>query len=56
MPKDPMAIYQSLLKRGVIVRPVAGYGLKEHLRLTVGTMAENKRMMAALEEVLRNSF
>lgn len=53
MPKDPAAIYQALLQKGVIVRPVAGYGLREHLRLTVGTMPENKRMMAAIEDVLR---
>lgn len=53
MPKDPNAIYQALLQKGVIVRPVAGYGLKQHLRFTVGTMPENKRMMAALGEVLR---
>jgi histidinol-phosphate aminotransferase len=53
MPKDPMAIYQALLAKGVIVRPVGGYGLKEHLRFTVGTMPENRRMMASLAEVLR---
>jgi histidinol-phosphate aminotransferase len=53
MPKDPMKIYQALLQKGVIVRPVGGYGLREHLRLTVGTMPENKRMMASIEEVLR---
>ncbi|HEY8279807.1 MAG TPA: histidinol-phosphate transaminase [Bdellovibrionota bacterium] len=46
-------IYQELLKRGVIVRPVGGYGLKECLRFSVGTMPENKRMIAALEQVLK---
>ena len=52
MPRDPSAIFQALLKKGVIVRPVGGYGLREHLRFTVGTMAENKRLIASLEEVL----
>jgi histidinol-phosphate aminotransferase len=53
MPSDPMKIYQALLQKGVIVRPVGGYGLKEHLRFTIGTMAENKRMIASLESVLK---
>ena len=42
------AIYQSLLRQGVIVRPVANYGLPAWLRVTVGTRAENERFLAAL--------
>jgi histidinol-phosphate aminotransferase len=53
MPSDPKAIYDSLLRQGVIVRPVAGYGLKEHLRFSVGTMAENKRVIESLEKTLK---
>ena len=30
-------VYERLLRRGVIVRPVAGYGMPDHLRVTVGT-------------------
>jgi len=41
-------VFRRLLKRGVIVRPVAGYQLPEHLRITVGTAAENERFLAAL--------
>jgi histidinol-phosphate aminotransferase len=42
-------IYRRLLKRGVIVRPVGGgYQLPEHLRVTVGTAAENDKFLAAL--------
>ena len=41
-------IFKRLLRRGVIVRPVAGYGLPEHLRVTVGTEQENERFLAAL--------
>jgi len=52
MPKDPKAIYEGLLHQGVIVRPVAGYGLKEHLRFSVGTMNENRRMIKSLESVI----
>jgi histidinol-phosphate aminotransferase len=41
-----------LLRRGVIVRPVANYGLPEWLRVTVGLPQENERFLAALAEVL----
>jgi len=46
-------VYKRLLKRGVIVRPVAGYGLPEHLRVTVGTGEENTRFLAALAASLK---
>ncbi|HZF22527.1 MAG TPA: histidinol-phosphate transaminase [Burkholderiales bacterium] len=45
-------VFQRLLRRGVIVRPIAGYGMPEHLRVTVGTGAENARFLAELEAVL----
>jgi len=44
--------YDDLLRKGIIVRPVANYGLPEHIRVTVGTEAENARFLQALEEVL----
>jgi histidinol-phosphate aminotransferase len=50
---DAAAIYQSLLRQGVIVRPVANYGLPEWLRVTVGLPAENARFLAALAKALR---
>ncbi|MEE9251847.1 MAG: histidinol-phosphate transaminase [Thermodesulfobacteriota bacterium] len=50
--RDPMPIYDALLREGVIVRPVGGYGLKTHLRVTVGTQAENERFVAALRNVM----
>ena len=49
---DAARIYGSLLRQGVIVRPVAGYGMPEHLRVTVGTPAQNERFLAALERAL----
>jgi histidinol-phosphate aminotransferase len=42
-------VYASCLKRGVIFRPVANYGLTQALRITVGTPAENKLAIRALE-------
>lgn len=53
MPKDPKKIYEEMLRKGVIIRPVAGYGLKEYLRISVGTEKENARLVASLEETLR---
>lgn len=41
-----------LVSRGVVLRPMAGYGLGEYLRITVGTAPENHRLLAALDEVL----
>lgn len=45
--------HRALLERGVIVRPMASYGLPNHLRLTIGTAAENRRLLHALEDVLQ---
>jgi histidinol-phosphate aminotransferase len=45
-------IYDALLREGVIVRPVANYGMPEYLRVTVGLPAENTRFVAALTKVL----
>ncbi|MGQ0577870.1 MAG: histidinol-phosphate transaminase [Betaproteobacteria bacterium] len=45
-------VFQRLLRHGVIVRPIAGYGMPQYLRVTVGTEAENARFLAALETVL----
>ena len=45
-------IYEALLQRGVIARPMAPYGLHNHLRITVGTQAENARLLETLEGVL----
>ncbi|HKQ26658.1 MAG TPA: histidinol-phosphate transaminase [Burkholderiales bacterium] len=52
--KVPMAadVFQRLLRHGVIVRPIAGYGMPDYLRVTIGTAAENVRFQAALEAVL----
>lgn len=45
-------VYQELLKRGVIVRPVANYGLPEWLRVSVGLPEENERLLAVLPAAL----
>ncbi len=48
-------VYKRLLRRGVIVRPVGGgYGLPEHLRVTVGTAQENEKFLGALSASLKD--
>lgn len=46
------AVYERLLRHGIIVRPVAGYGLPRCVRITVGTAAQNERLLAALPRCL----
>ncbi len=45
-------VYEKLLREGVIVRPMNGYGLPRHVRVSVGLPEENRRLVAALERVL----
>ena len=47
------AVFQKLLRLGVIVRPLANYGMPDHLRVTVGLARENARFLEALEAVLK---
>ncbi len=49
---DGAGVNQKLLKQGVIVRPIGGYGLPEWLRVTIGTEPENARFLEALEKAL----
>jgi histidinol-phosphate aminotransferase len=45
-------VYEQLLRAGVIVRPVANYGMPRHLRVTVGLADENRRFLDALKKIL----
>ncbi len=49
---DGAKVTTELTKRGVIVRPMAGYGLGEYIRVSFGAMDENRRFIGALKEVL----
>ena len=54
--KRPAApLYDALLKRGVVVRPMTMYGLPSHLRISVGLPRENQIFIEALREVLKTS-
>jgi histidinol-phosphate aminotransferase len=52
VPGDPADLYQRLLEAGVIVRPVAEYGLPHHLRVSVGLPEENERFLETMARVL----
>ncbi len=44
-------VFEALMREGVIVRPMDGYGLPEYVRVTVGTASENARFLEALGRV-----
>lgn len=50
--REGLPVYQGLLREGVIVRPVANYGMPNFLRVTIGLPAENVRFLEALRKVL----
>ncbi|WP_019866295.1 histidinol-phosphate transaminase [Methylovulum miyakonense] len=50
--REGMPVYEALLRKGVIVRPVANYEMPGFLRISIGTPAENTLFLQALSEVL----
>ncbi|MEH6469305.1 MAG: histidinol-phosphate transaminase [Porticoccus sp.] len=52
MPGDTQALYQALLKHGVIVRPIGVYGMPDHLRVSIGLQEENQRFLDVLGQLL----
>jgi len=51
--RDAQKVFQALLKKGIIMRPVGNYGLPNHLRLSVGLPEENELAIKALKECLK---
>lgn len=51
-PFDGLKLYEAMLREGVIVRPMAGYGLPKHLRITIGTPEQTERCLEALGTAL----
>lgn len=49
---DGRAVFDKLLRLGVIVRPMNGYGFPRHVRISVGLREENRRLVAALKKIL----
>lgn len=53
VPEDGGVFFNKLLQFGIIVRPVGNYGLKNYVRITVGTMEQNKKTIEAIKELLK---
>ena len=50
---DGHAVFEKLLKQGIIVRPLKEYNLPGWVRISVGTTEENRKLVAALQTVIR---
>ncbi|ADG05358.1 histidinol-phosphate transaminase [Kyrpidia tusciae] len=53
VPHSSTAVFESLLRRGVIVRDGAAFGLPRYLRISIGTEADNARLLEEMAEVFR---
>lgn len=51
--REAAPIHSALLERGIIVRPMASYGMPHFLRVTLGTEAQNDRLFTALSDILK---
>ena len=49
---DAEAVTKRLFEKKIVIRWLGGYGLKEYIRVTVGTMNENKRLIEALKRLV----
>jgi len=49
---DGKQVFQALLKQGIIVRDMTAYGLPEWIRVSIGTMEQNRRFLAELPAAL----
>jgi len=49
---DPQLIYERMLEKGVIIRPMAAFRAPDCFRITVGTRSENERLLQVLGEVM----
>jgi histidinol-phosphate aminotransferase len=48
---NALTIAQSLLEQGIIIRPLQPYKMLQHLRISIGTMEENKTFVEALKKI-----
>lgn len=49
LPMDCQQAYEELLRQGVIVRPLKPYAMNQHLRCTIGTKEQNKKLLQAIK-------
>jgi histidinol-phosphate aminotransferase len=50
--ENTTVIEQNLFAHGVMIRPMAGYGLQNYLRITLSTRADNQRFVAVVQEIM----
>jgi histidinol-phosphate aminotransferase len=53
MKDDADRIFIEMMRRGVIIRPLASFGLPGSIRVTIGTPEQNKKFIRSLTEVLK---
>lgn len=53
LPIDADTIYKEMLKRGIIIRSMKGYGLSNYIRITIGLPEDNKRVVSELKSLLK---
>ena len=52
---DSGVFFKALQQRGIIVRPLTPYGMAEFVRITIGTLAENERLLDVTREITQSS-
>ena len=52
---DGVLVFAEMMKRGVIVRAMSSYKLPEWVRISIGTMEENRRCIDTLKDVLASA-
>ena len=52
--RSSIPVYEQLLSQGIIVRPLIPYGLMNHLRVTIGTEAQNERFLKQFKRIIQN--
>lgn len=55
MDTDMRTIFQKLLKKGVIIREMSSYNLNNYARITIGTGKENRKLIKALDEIMKET-
>ena len=51
---DGVVVFEALQQRGIIVRPLAPYGMPEYVRITIGRSDENQRLLSTLSELFES--
>lgn len=53
LPRSVKDINEQMLRRGIIIRPMAGFGMPDAIRVTIGTHEENEKLLRAFREILK---